>query len=132
MVSYLIFAGLECVGHSFAYVAHILYYKRFLDSNPERCRKKQEHYQLSHSSPSIRNLAYLFRKYEYDSLKIEHHAHGAKTSDPVINKENYCSYAKEKKFLITFFFFLAFLTEDFLKIKNVLAFATQNCAYEHF
>ncbi|EFX88526.1 hypothetical protein DAPPUDRAFT_41247 [Daphnia pulex] len=29
-----------------------------------------------------------FRKYEYDTLKIEHHAHGAKTNDPVINHEN--------------------------------------------
>ena len=29
-----------------------------------------------------------FRKYSYDTLKIEHHAHGAKTSDPVINTEN--------------------------------------------
>jgi len=28
-----------------------------------------------------------FRKYSYDTLKIEHHAHGAKTSDPVINTE---------------------------------------------
>jgi len=29
-----------------------------------------------------------FRKYDYDCLKIEHHAHGAKTNDPVINKED--------------------------------------------
>ena len=28
------------------------------------------------------------RKFSYDTLKIEHHAHGAKTSDPVINTEN--------------------------------------------
>jgi len=28
-----------------------------------------------------------FRKFGYDSLKIEHQAHGAKTSDPVINTE---------------------------------------------
>ena len=27
------------------------------------------------------------RKYSYDTLKVEHHAHGAKTSDPVINTE---------------------------------------------
>ena len=27
------------------------------------------------------------RKFGYDSLKIEHQAHGAKTSDPVINTE---------------------------------------------
>jgi len=29
-----------------------------------------------------------FRKYDYDTLKIEHQAHGAKTNDPVINCEN--------------------------------------------
>jgi len=29
-----------------------------------------------------------FRRFAYDCLKIEHHAHGAKTSDPVINTEN--------------------------------------------
>jgi len=34
------------------------------------------------------NLPPPFRKYSYDTLKIEHHAHGAKTSDPVINTEN--------------------------------------------
>ena len=28
------------------------------------------------------------RKFGYDSLKIEHHAHGAKTSDPVISTEH--------------------------------------------
>ena len=30
----------------------------------------------------------LFRKYDYDTLKIEHHAHGAKSNDPVINKHD--------------------------------------------
>lgn len=29
-----------------------------------------------------------FRKFGYDSLKIEHHAHGSKTSDPVISTED--------------------------------------------
>lgn len=29
-----------------------------------------------------------FRKYSYDTLKVEHQAHGAKTSDPVINTED--------------------------------------------
>jgi len=29
-----------------------------------------------------------FKKFEYDTLKIEHQAHGSKTSDPVINTEN--------------------------------------------
>eukprot|EP00088_Acartia_fossae_P057649 TRINITY_DN6726_c0_g2_i1.p1 TRINITY_DN6726_c0_g2~~TRINITY_DN6726_c0_g2_i1.p1 ORF type:complete len:126 (+),score=13.49 TRINITY_DN6726_c0_g2_i1:34-411(+) len=29
-----------------------------------------------------------FRNYEYDTLKIEHHAHGAKSNDPVINKDD--------------------------------------------
>lgn len=28
-----------------------------------------------------------FRKFKYDTLKVEHKAHGAKTSDPVINTE---------------------------------------------
>jgi len=28
-----------------------------------------------------------FRKFEFDTLKIEHQAHGAKTSDPVMNCE---------------------------------------------
>ena len=28
---------------------------------------------------------YFPRKYGYDTLKVEHQAHGAKTSDPVIN-----------------------------------------------
>lgn len=28
-----------------------------------------------------------FRKFGYDSMKIEHQAHGSKTSDPVINTE---------------------------------------------
>ncbi|XP_071480864.1 UPF0538 protein C2orf76 homolog [Diadema antillarum] len=28
------------------------------------------------------------RKHAYDTMKIEHKAHGSKTSDPVINKEN--------------------------------------------
>jgi hypothetical protein len=59
----------------------------------------------------------LFRKYEYDSLKIEHHAHGAKTSDPVINKENNCPQAKEINVLL--FYFLTFPTDDlFLKNKK--------------
>ena len=31
--------------------------------------------------------AHYLRKYSYDTLKVEHHAHGAKTSDPVINTE---------------------------------------------
>lgn len=29
-----------------------------------------------------------FRKFEFDTLKIEHQAHGAKTNDPVMNCEN--------------------------------------------
>ena len=28
-----------------------------------------------------------FRKFAYDTLKIEHQAHGAKSNDPLINKE---------------------------------------------
>jgi len=29
-----------------------------------------------------------FKKYEFDTLKIEHQAHGAKTNNPVMNCEN--------------------------------------------
>jgi len=28
-----------------------------------------------------------FRRYDYDCMKVEHQAHGSKTSDPVINTE---------------------------------------------
>ena len=38
--------------------------------------------------PTAPGLPPPFRKYEYDTLKIEHQAHGAKTNDPVINYEN--------------------------------------------
>jgi len=37
-----------------------------------------------------------FRKFGYDSMKIEHQAHGSKTSDPVINTE-----MDEKLFLVS-------------------------------
>jgi hypothetical protein len=30
--------GLECAGHSFAYVPHFVFFGRCLDSNPESCR----------------------------------------------------------------------------------------------
>ncbi len=46
-----IFCGLECVGHSYAYVAHFFIFERCLDSNTESCLCKQVRYQLSHSSP---------------------------------------------------------------------------------
>jgi hypothetical protein len=32
------FLWLECVGHYFAYVAHVVSFERCLDSNPESCR----------------------------------------------------------------------------------------------
>ncbi len=42
------FGGLECVGHSFAYVAHFVFFVRWLDSNSERCyRSKLARYQLT-------------------------------------------------------------------------------------
>ncbi len=47
------FGGLECVGLSFAYVAHFCIFERCLDSNPESCRSKQARYQLSHPSLHI-------------------------------------------------------------------------------
>jgi len=34
------------------------------------------------------NLPPPFKKFEFDTLKIEHQAHGAKSNDPVINTEN--------------------------------------------
>jgi hypothetical protein len=43
-----IFGRLECVGHSFAYVAHFVVFR---DSNPESCRSKQARDQLSHLFP---------------------------------------------------------------------------------
>ncbi len=43
--------GLECIGYSFADVAHFCIFERCLDSNPECCRSKQMSYQLSHPSP---------------------------------------------------------------------------------
>ena len=38
-------------------------------------------------SQASKSLPPPFRKFCYDTLKIEHQAHGAKTSDPVINTE---------------------------------------------
>ena len=35
------------------------------------------------------------RKYEYDCLKIEHQAHGSKSVDPVINKEQHWQNTKD-------------------------------------
>ncbi len=35
-----IFGGLECVDHSFAYVAHLVFLRDFLISNPESCRSR--------------------------------------------------------------------------------------------
>jgi len=34
------------------------------------------------------NLPPPFKKYDFDTLKIEHQAHGAKTNDPVMNCDN--------------------------------------------
>ncbi len=41
------FGGLECVGHSCAYVAHFCIFEKCLDSNSESCGSKQVRYQLS-------------------------------------------------------------------------------------
>lgn len=38
--------------------------------------------------PSETSLPPPFRKFHYDTLKIEHQAHGAKTNDPLINKND--------------------------------------------
>ena len=51
------------------------------------------HFHLHSGFPLIQSVAPLLpvlcssRKFTYDSLKIEHQAGGAKTSDPVISKE---------------------------------------------
>ncbi len=52
---YIFFGGLECVGHSFAYVARpFCIFERCLYSNPENCRSKQARYvQLSHYLPYL-------------------------------------------------------------------------------
>ncbi len=46
------FGGLECVGHSFAYVAHF-YFWEMSSSNPESYRSKQARYQFRHPSPYL-------------------------------------------------------------------------------
>jgi hypothetical protein len=57
------FGGLECVGHSFAYVAHFVFFEICLDSNPESCHSKQARYQLSHPSPSVNFATWLYDAY---------------------------------------------------------------------
>ncbi len=47
------FAGLKCVGHFFAYVAHFVFFERCLDSYPESCRSKEARYRLSNPSPCL-------------------------------------------------------------------------------
>ncbi len=47
---YIFFGRLDCVGHSFASVAHFVFFWEILDSNPESCRSKHVCYQLSHLS----------------------------------------------------------------------------------
>jgi hypothetical protein len=45
------FGGLECVGHSFAYVCRVVcILEGCLDSNPESCRSKHARYLLSQLS----------------------------------------------------------------------------------
>jgi len=43
---------------------------------------------LDQKIPSESSLPPPFKKYAFDTFKIEHLAHKAKTSDPVINREN--------------------------------------------
>ncbi len=45
------FCGLDCVGHSFAYVAHFDFWEMSVYSNPESCRSNQPRFQLSHPWP---------------------------------------------------------------------------------
>ncbi len=52
------FGGLQCVGNSFAYVAHFVFFERCLDSNPESCRSKQARYQLNKTSSGMVFVAY--------------------------------------------------------------------------
>jgi hypothetical protein len=44
-IQYHFFVVIECVGHSFAYVARFVLLR---NSNPESCRSKQARYQLCH------------------------------------------------------------------------------------
>ncbi len=39
--TYSFFGVVECVGHSFAYVAHLWFAEGYLDSNPQWCRSKR-------------------------------------------------------------------------------------------
>jgi hypothetical protein len=94
---YIFFVRPECVGHSFAYVAQFVFLRDVWTRTQRAAVASRSATNLATHLPSFETLPFLFRKYEYDSLKIEHHAHGAKTSDPVINKENDCRRATENK-----------------------------------
>jgi hypothetical protein len=64
-----VFGRLDCVGHSFAYVAHFCIFERCLDSNPESCRSMQESYQLGHP------LTFQYKKFStFFVLLIRHRA----------------------------------------------------------
>jgi hypothetical protein len=47
------FGVLECVGHSFAYVAHFVFLRYVWIRTQNFCRSKQAPYQLSHPSPKL-------------------------------------------------------------------------------
>jgi hypothetical protein len=47
------FGGLECVGHSYAYVVHFSIFERCLDSNTDCFSSKEAAYQLSLPTPNI-------------------------------------------------------------------------------
>ncbi len=53
-IFFIFFGGLECVGHSFVYVAHFVFLRDVL-IRTQRAAVASRRYQLSHSSPS--NLA---------------------------------------------------------------------------
>jgi hypothetical protein len=63
------FGGLECVGWPlFCLCCLFCIFERCLDSNPESCRSKQVHYQLSHQIPAKNIL--LMHKPEMKSIRF--------------------------------------------------------------
>ncbi len=48
---FLFVGGLECVGHSIVYVAHVVYVRDVWFRTQRAAARKQERYQLSHPSP---------------------------------------------------------------------------------
>jgi hypothetical protein len=70
--------GLECVGHSFAYVAHFVFLRYVCirtDSHPESSLSKQARYQLSHLSPYLNIICFASSVLFPFPLRIISHLH---------------------------------------------------------